>query len=256
VGTWWVVDYGQNTGFLVLGLAGFLHFTRREKPLAAGACAALTALKPHLLAGFGVLLIADAFTRRGRVALGAGVSVIGVSLGLALLANPHTIDQFAAAVRDPGSHAVPLDAWTLPVPAYWLRVELAPNLFFVQFLPCAVACGALVMWRIRAGESWKCKQALPGVVAISVLTAPYGGWIFDLPVLLVPVVWCAGRLANAGRRKLFAAFFIGQIAVTVISFASAGALHAYWWVAPASLGLCLLGFARTPPPYTTPTESG
>ena len=28
VGTWWLVAYGQNTGLLLLGLAGFLHFTR------------------------------------------------------------------------------------------------------------------------------------------------------------------------------------------------------------------------------------
>src|SRR5206468_11079814 len=85
VGTWWVVAYGQNTGLLALGLAGFLYFTRKEKPLAAGACAALTALKPHLLAGFGVLLVADALTRRGRVALAAGVGVVAVALGLAVV---------------------------------------------------------------------------------------------------------------------------------------------------------------------------
>src|SRR5947208_6038678 len=39
-GTWWLVAYGQNTGFMLLGLAGFLHFAKRDKPLAAGACAA------------------------------------------------------------------------------------------------------------------------------------------------------------------------------------------------------------------------
>ncbi len=82
VGTWWVVAYGQNTGLLVLGLAGFLHYTRKGKPLSAGACAALTAFKPHLLAGFGVLLLADAVTRRGRITLAAGLGVIALSLGL------------------------------------------------------------------------------------------------------------------------------------------------------------------------------
>ncbi|HEY1189664.1 MAG TPA: glycosyltransferase family 87 protein, partial [Gemmata sp.] len=66
VGTWWLVAYGQNTGLVLLGLAGFLHFSNRGEPRGAGACAALTALKPHLLAVFGVLLIADALTRRGR----------------------------------------------------------------------------------------------------------------------------------------------------------------------------------------------
>ncbi len=244
VGTWWVVAYGQNTGLIVLGLAGFLHFTRRGKPLAAGACAALTALKPHLLAGFGVLLLADVFTRRGRVALAAGVGVIAVSLGLAVLANPHILGQFEAAVRDPGPDAVALHAWTLPVPAYWLRMSIAPERFWIQFVPCAMACLALLAWRLLVGERWDWQRAMPLVGAVSVLTTPYGGWIFDLPVLLVPVIWCAGRLASLGRWTLLAVFLVSQIAITGISFATPGALHAYWWVAPAALTLCLLGVGQ------------
>jgi hypothetical protein len=246
VGTWWVVAYGQNAGLLALGLAGFLHFTRKEKPLAAGMFAALTALKPHLLAGFGVLLIADAVTRRGRIALASGASVIALSLGFALLTNPDVVGQFVNAVRNPGPQAIPLHGWTLPVPSYWLRMKLAPDHFWVQFVPCAVACVALLVWRVRAGEAWDWSRALPVVVAVSVLTTPYGGWIFDLPVLLVPVIWCAARLASADRRPLLALFVVGQLAINVISFATPGGLHEYWWVAPAVLALCLLPVCRMP----------
>jgi hypothetical protein len=307
VGTWWVVAYGQNTGLLILGLAGFLHFRERDKPVAAGACAALTALKPHLLAGFGVLLLVDALTRRGAVTLAAGVGVIAVSLGIAVAANPDVVSQFLAALRDPGPKAVSLRDWALPVPAYWLRVAIDRDAFWLQFLPCAVACVALAVWRLwnssggsapphpepariagsdlsprgevdlaasspsprassnhtdlsprgevaegraadKAGEGassparWNWPSALPLVVALSVLAAPYGGWIFDLPVLLVPVVWCAARLAASGRWPLFAAFLVGQAAVNVVSFATPGALQNYWWVGPAALLLCLLGF--------------
>ena len=239
VGTWWVVAYGQNTGLLVLGLAGYLHFIRKDRPLAAGAFAALTALKPHLLAGFGALLIADVVARRGRIGLAVGFGVIVLSLGFVLLADPDVIGQFAAAVRDPGPNAIPLHAWTLPVPSYWLRMAVAPDHFWVQFVPCVVACVALVVWRLRASERWDWSRALPVAVAISVLTTPYGGWIFDLPVLLVPVTWCAARLRT---HLLLSAFLAGQIAITVISFATPGALHEYWWVAPAVLLSCLLGY--------------
>jgi hypothetical protein len=239
VGTWWVVAYGQNTGLLVFGLAGFLYFTRTNRPLAAGACAALTALKPHLLAGFGVLLLADALARRGRVTLAAGVGVIALSLSVALLTNPDVVTQFTDTVRDPGLGAIPLHGWALPVPSYWLRMHIAPDQFWVQFVPCALACAVLVAWRLRAGEAWDWARALPLVVAISVLTTPYGGWIFDLPVLLVPVVWCAARLTP----PLLAVFLAGQVAINVISFATPGGLHEYWWVAPAVLALCFLGFA-------------
>jgi hypothetical protein len=240
VGTWWVVAYGQNTGFLLLGLAGFLHYTRKERPIAAGAFAALTALKPHLLAGFGVLLLADALTRRGRIALGAGIAVIAVGLGLALAMNSAVIAQFVAAVRDPGPGAVPLRNWSLPLPSYWLRMRFAPDQFWVQFVPSAIACASLLVWRFREGTSWNWPRALPVVVTISVLVAPYGGWIFDLPILLVPAVWCAARLSPLG----LAFFLSGQVTITTISFATPGALHDYWWVTPAVLTLCLLPICR------------
>jgi hypothetical protein len=253
VGTWWVVVYGQNTGLLALGLAGFLHFRTRGKPVAAGACAALTALKPHLLAGFGVLLLADALTRGGRRALLAGVGVVAVSLGLAAAANPGVVGQFVAAVRDPADGAVPLSAWALPAPSHWLRTAVAPDRFWVQFLPCAVACAALVGWRLRAGAAWDWRPALPVVVAVSVLTTPYGGWVFDLPVLVVPAVWCAGRL-TAGP---LAAFLAAQAGVTAVSLAlPAGPLQSYWWVAPAVLAPCLLGRPGGPPPEGCGTTGG
>lgn len=240
VGTWWVVAYGQNTGLLALGLAGFLHYTCKSRPIAAGMLAALTALKPHLLAGFGMLLIADTLTRRGRVALAAGVGAVAFALAISLTTNIAVVGQFLGAARDPGPGAVPLHAWTLPVPSYWLRMAIAPDRFWVQFVPCAVACALLLTWRFREGRGWEWTRTLPVVVVVSVLATPYGGWIFDLPVLLVPVVCAAARLC--AHKALFATFLAGQAAVTALSLAVPGGLHEYWWVAPVVISLCLLGF--------------
>lgn len=241
-GTWWLVVYGQNTGLLLLGLAGFLHFTKKEKPLAAGACAALTALKPHLLAVFGVLLVADALTRRGAKSLAAGVGVIALALLAAVAANPDVVGQFVEAVRHPPEGATPLSEWWLPVPAFWLREWAAPAQFWVQFVPCAVACTAFLAYRFWKGREWSWERELPLAVAVSVLTTPYGGWVFDLPVLLVPAVWAAARLVRAGRWPLAAVFVLGQAAVTAVSFARPAGLHEYWWLAPAILAPCLLAF--------------
>ena len=244
VGTWWLVTYGQNTGVMLLGLAGFLHFARKERPLTAGAFAALTALKPHLLAVFGVLLVADALTRRGRRALAAGIAVVTCALGVALVANPSVVSQFVEAAIHPENGAVPLSGWALPVPAYGLRMWLAPADFWVQFVPCALACACFLAFRVRTVWDWS--RALPLVVAVSVLTTPYGGWVFDLPVLLVPVVWAAARLVTAKRWALAGALVVGQALVTAASFAWPGGLHAYWWVAPAALVLCLPAVTRAP----------
>ncbi len=242
----WAVLYGQNTGLLLLGLAGFVHFRATGRPVPAGVCAALTALKPHLLAAFGVLLVLDAITRRGAVALAAGGATLLAALGLVLALNPDVMAQFVAAVRHPADGAVPLSEWVLPVAAYWLRYFVAPDLFWVQFVPCAVACAGLAAWRLWRGKQWDWPAALPAVVWASVLTTPYGGWVFDLTVLLVPVVAVAARLAADGRRVPLAALTAGFVGVTAASLTWAGSLPGFFWVAPAVLALCLGGRLSRP----------
>jgi hypothetical protein len=252
-GTWWLVAYGQNTGFMLLGLAGFLHFSRANRPRAAGAVAALTALKPHLLACFGVLLVATGATRRGWGALVAGATVILGAFVIASAANPAVGSQFLEAARNPAEGAVALSDWALPVPAYWLRMWLAPNQFWVQFVPCALACAGFLAHRVWSGAAWDWTRVLPFAVAVSVLTTPYGGWIFDLPVLLVPVMAAVARLVATGRWVLAGVVIVGQAAINVASFAlptvfaRGVGLNEYWWVAPAALVLCLPALGRANP---------
>lgn len=239
VGTWWTVTFGQNTGLLLLGVAGFAYFRKLDRPAIAGAFAALTALKPHLLAVFGVLFVLDAVTRRGRIALASGSAVVAASLGLALLANPDVIAQYREALRNPAPEAVPLSAWKLPVASYWLRVWLAPQAFWVQFVPCLLACAGYAVYRLWRGRQWGWTAELPGVVAVSVLVSPYGGWIFDLSVLLVPVVWLAARAVRQNEWGIAGTLTAGQLAVLVASQAWVFDLHQFYWVAPAVLAVCL-----------------
>ncbi|QJW92809.1 glycosyltransferase family 87 protein [Frigoriglobus tundricola] len=246
VGTWWLLVFGQNTGFMLLGLAGFFHFTTKDRPRTAGAFAALTALKPHLLAVFGVLLVAGAITRRGRVALATGAAVIAGALGAALAANPAVVSQFVEAARHPAPGAPALSGWVLPAPAYWLRVWLAPDRFWVQFVPCGLACAAFLAYRLWRGDRWDWAREAPLVVTVSVLTTPYGGWIFDLTLLLVPVVAAAARFVDTNRAGAATAFVAGQAAVTAATFAWSGELQAYWWVAPTALVMCLPALGSTP----------
>lgn len=258
---WWMTAYGQNTGLLVLGLAGFVFYRQRGRPLAAGAFAALTAIKPHLLAAFGVVLVLDAITRDGRRALLAGVGMIAVGAGLAVVPNAAVFGQFREAVTRPKTAAVvPLSQWQVPTLGYQLRKAVAGDRFdadsgagfAVQFVPCAAACLFAAGWRLARGARWDWTAALPGLVYLSVLSAPYGAWMFDLTVLLVPLARTAARLARLPRplpaqlaaSGLLALSFATVFAPQVLNRPGPDGfqvmLHHYVWFAPAVLGLDLL----------------
>jgi hypothetical protein len=191
--TFWLAHYGQNTGLLLLGLAGFLHL-RPTRPTLAGCFVALTAVKPHLLAVVGVLLLLDAVRDRGwRVLLGGAVMLAVGSL-VALALNGHIFQLFAEAANRPTtSETVSLQDWHVPLISYDIRHAVAPKRFWVQFMPCAVACGCMAVHWLLNRRTWDWKGQLPAAVLVSCLYAPYGGWIFDLVVLLVPAVQVVAR---------------------------------------------------------------
>jgi hypothetical protein len=189
-----MTEFGQNTGFLLLGLAGFAYF-RSTRPFVAGCFAALTAVKPHLLAVFGVLLVLDVFRRDGWKVLAAGIGTLLVGSLIALVMNAHVFEQFVSAVRRPATpETVPLSEWDLPLIAHKLRHAIDPNRFWIQFAPCAAACAGMAVFKLIRGSRWDWTTQLPVAVLVSCLTAPYGGWIFDLVVLLVPVIHAAAVL--------------------------------------------------------------
>jgi hypothetical protein len=261
-GSLWTLFYGQNTGFLLLGLAGFVYHHKRGRPATAGAFAALTALKPHLLAVFGVLLVLDAVTRRGRVALAVGAALVAVSLAIAVLTNPDVIAQYRAALRDPGPGAVPLAEWKLPVVSFWLRmyvdrlgIGLTPTQFWIQFVPCAVACLGYAAYHVWRGGRWDWPAELPAVACVSVLSTPYGGWIFDLAVLVVPLIRAAVWVAESRRWLLGAVLAAGHLTIAVVPFVRGGGLDEYLWLAPAAVALYLLAWAFKPGIHHTDTET-
>jgi hypothetical protein len=245
-GTVWLLLYGQNTGWILLGLAGFLWGQKRDRPGLAGCCGALTVLKPHLLLGFGLVWLADlGYRGKARTALLTGVATVLLATALAHLGDPLVLQHYLSALREPSPYAIAPKDWMLPAASYWLRWYLAPQSMTVQFLPSIVAALAMLLWRLRCGERWSWPETLPLVVAISVLTTGYGGWIFDLPVLLVPLIALAAQMMRE-KPMLLVYLTIWQFFVTWATLQFASSLHGLWWVAPAVLlPALLLPFLRT-----------
>lgn len=234
-GTVWLLFYGQNTGWILLGLAGFLWGQQRNRPWLAGCFGALTVLKPHLLLGFGLVWLADwGYRGRPRTALLAGVITVLLATALAHLGDPRVVQHYLAALRDPSPYVISLKDWMLPAASYWLRLYTAPQSMTVQFLPSILASLAMLVWRVCCGKRWSWTQGLPVLVAVSFLTTGYGGWIFDLPVLLVPLIALGARTMR--EKPMFLVYLtLWQLLVTWATLAFASRLHGLWWVAPAIL---------------------
>lgn len=233
VPTIWLFNFGQNTGFILLGLAGFLYLRARGYPVAAGVVGALTAIKPHLLALFGLALLLDVGTKLGRrVALGGLIALVAGS-ALALLVNRDIFTQYSAAMTRPHSADAPsVTMWELPLVSYHLRVQLAPDWFRIQFAPIALAAVVLVPYWWMRRTTWDWPTEVPRLTFASLLLAPYGGWVFDLVILLVPVTAVVARVS--GQMKLVLLALTGLVAMYPPGLAF-GNLKETIWMTPATI---------------------
>lgn len=258
--------YGQIGPLLLLGLAGFLYFRQKDRPVVAGVFVALTAIKPHLLFAFGLVVVLDAIvSRRARWTLAAGFVTVLLAAAGAWLMNPAVFAHYAGAGWQSSTaiNVSPKD-WAQPLVSYWLRMAVAPDTFAVQFAPMAVAVVAVVAYWWRKRHAWSWPTELPRLVFVSVLATPYGAWIFDLVVLLVPVLAVAARLVERpGRQRylLAAAFALVTVGVvgtgTINEWLTGSAkvgLQAFIWVSPAVLALCLWGQRIARPAPERPTD--
>ena len=192
--------YGQNSAIVLAGLAGFVYLRSRGYPVAAGLVGALTAVKPHLLLPFATLLVLDARTPAGRRVLLGGVAALALGSALATLPNRAIFADFLRAITAPTSDTtVAVTDWEVPLASYHLRLAIDPAQFRWQFLPAALACLGYAAARLRATTPWDWPARLPLVVLVSLLAAPYGAWVFDLVLLLVPVTATVFVALNSGR---------------------------------------------------------
>jgi hypothetical protein len=242
--TVFLIGGGQISAVALFGLAGFAYCARADRPLAAGACAALTAVKPHLLTLFALWLILGA-TRSafGRRVLLGGVFVGAVACVPPTLANPNVWDQYRAATSGPSSadhnH---LAAWKPPVAGWWLRQAVPDRPFAAQWLPLVCATGAFAVWWRQRVEVPDRAGQLPWLVGASLVAAPYGAWMFDLVLLLVPVLAVVARLTTAPDRRAIAGGVVCLVSVNAVSLLlmlNNTSSEWYVWFAPCVLVGCV-----------------
>ena len=185
---------GQVSPLILLGLVGFLWSVSRKRDFAAGAFLSLTTVKPQLVALVWVaVVLAVIGERRWRMLAGTVVSFSGISIATWLL-HPDAFAQDAHLMTS----SRPTYAFESPNVATVLRLAVGGSSDWPQYLPTALGAAlvALMWWRRR--EDWNWTQEVRWLVILSCLATSYGGWPFDLVVLVVPIVAEAARLARVG----------------------------------------------------------
>jgi Glycosyltransferase family 87 len=216
---------GQTTLFSLLGLVLFLRFHLR-RPFLAGASLWLCALKPHLFLPFAaVLLVWIVISRSYKLLAGAAASV-ALTSALAFVIDPSAWADYARLMRSP---SVTNDY--IPCIACALRLWLAPQAIWLQYLPAALACAwALIyFWRRRA--TWDWLTGASPLMLVSLVAAPYC-WFYD-QCLAIPALLDG---AYATRSRALLAALALTILLTDVQICLVKVISPLWlWTAPAWL---------------------
>jgi hypothetical protein len=224
-----VLKMGQIGPWLLLGVVGFLEW-EESRPWLAGAALVLASVKPQLMYLFGVAVLVWALDqRRWRVLLGGGLAVAGAT-GLALWRNPAVLQQYGFALAHP--------PWGNITPTWGslLRLMFGPERTWLTFVPTAVGLAWLPFYYARHRRHWDWSDHGLVVLFVSFLSTSYGAWVFDLVVLLVPIVRAAVWVARQADPRLTAFALLGFLTINggALAMNLGGAPYpSFIWLTPA-----------------------
>jgi Glycosyltransferase family 87 len=224
--------FAQTAPLLLLGLAGFLYFESRERPTLAGICVTLTLIKPQLLVLVWLALVLDSYQRSRWKLLGSAAATLGCLTAIALFLDPRAIGQYWELVRSPYLAINPSG-----ITAAIRRLFGARDTYWMQFIPPIFGLIWFAFCWQSQRKSWSWKNQMPALVAVSLLTTPYG-WLFDQTLLTIPIIALAGRYARQfGYLPRNMVFLYTALNVTLILLAMASSP---WSFVPAPVVIAFL----------------
>lgn len=229
VPTLFCLTVGQIGPLLLLGAVAFLVAIKQGRDGWAGAATVLLAVKPHLAYLFWIVLLLWIVRQRRWAVLGGGVLTGGLALGVALLFNPHVLNQYWYTF----THQPP-SQYRSPTLGMALRLFVGEEHFRLQFLPMLPGLAWLALYWRRQRQDWDWSERLPILLLMSMLTAPYGAWLFDLILLLVPVLQRAAAVRRDAWHAPLAVFAVLN-GLVVVQLTFEVEYFYFLWMAPALL---------------------
>ena len=231
--TFTLLRMGQISAVVLLGVTGFLYFSERGRWAWAGAAAALTAVKPQLVLVFAAAVLLWAVDRRRWALLAGGALTLAALTLWPLACNPRVLQQYGDAM----AHEPP--QMLSPTLGSLLRLAFGLDRLWLQFVPLAFGLVWLAGHWLGNRRGWDWKEQTPLLLLVSFLTTSYGGWLFDLVVLLVAVipaaVWVLRDLDR--RARVFAVTALAGFDLMALLLKDVRWSEQYWhvWMTPMVL---------------------
>ncbi len=229
---------GQITPLLLLGAVGFLTFTERKREVLAGVAAVLLAIKPHLAYLFWLALLLWSIRERRWRTLAGGIVAGLVLMAVALVFDAQVLQQYWHTFTQ-----TPPAQYRSPTIGTVLRLAFGEGQFRLQFLAMIPGLVWFVLYWWTQRRDWNWKEQVPLLLTVSVLTTAYGGWPFDLVLLLLPVLHTAAAVTRHGWNAVSMLAFGLFVAINAIAAAQlALQVEYFWfiWITPAVLVAYLL----------------
>jgi hypothetical protein len=173
---------GQVTILVLMGTVGFLYFIVKKSDFWAGVFASLVLFKPQLLYLFILAIIFWSISRRRyNVIIGLLIALI-ICLGISWLFNPQIFSQYVYFLK-----YYSLQNWMTSAFGTYLRYVIAPERFYVQFIPSIIGLIWFIFFWMKYQKSFDWITDLPKIILVSIAATPYA-WTHDAAVCVISVI--------------------------------------------------------------------
>jgi hypothetical protein len=246
---------GQMGLLLLIGLLLFFRY-EAKRPFLAGASLILPFAKPHLLSLFWVALLLWILWRKKYAVAYGFASALVAATAVAMAFDPGIFRDYRNFLPQAA-----IGGELIPAVSGVIRAIFFRQMFWVQFLPLALALIWCVPYFLKNRGTWNWRQHAPALMVVSVLTTPYA-WLSDevvlLPAILQAAMWIYSVRKNLTvTAHLVIVLFAGlnALLLLILSFKIPFATGIYFWSSLVWFSFYFYG-RRLASPLQTSTTRG